>query len=164
MKFRSTTGKSSLRFPSQLWACACATPISSASSFELSEVPCQARRAARSPRFPGEKLALRGNPIAQLAPSPEDRLSCARFGVCLATLGCCRDEQAVGMIGKLGHQPPFLVCELRAGGAPARRLLALAHGGKLQGENAGGADVPRSDGRRGMCRRDRRARFRGSKD
>ena len=40
------------------------------------------------------------------------------------------------MIGKLGHQPPFLVCELRAEGAPARRLLALAHGGKLQGENA----------------------------
>ena len=87
------------------------------------------------PCFPGEKLALRGNPIAQLAPSPEDRLV-RHLGVCLLSLGCCRDEQAVGMIGKLGHQPPFLVCELRAEGAPARRLLALAHGGKLQGENA----------------------------
>ena len=40
------------------------------------------------------------------------------------------------MIGKLRHQPPFLVRELGARRAPARRLLALAHGGKLQGEDA----------------------------
>ena len=40
------------------------------------------------------------------------------------------------MIGKLADQPPFLVGKLGTQRAPSRRLLALTHGGKLQGEDA----------------------------
>ena len=40
------------------------------------------------------------------------------------------------MIGELTDQTPFLIRKLRARCAPSRRLLALSHGGKLQGEDA----------------------------
>ena len=56
--------------------------------------------------------------------------------VSLAVFRGCGDEQAVGMIGKLTDQPPFLVGKLGAWCAPSRRLLALAHDGELQGEDA----------------------------
>ena len=57
------------------------------------------------------------------------------LGVSLPALGCCRNEKAVRMIGKLFDQPPLLVRKLGARRAPSCRLLTLAHGGKLQGEN-----------------------------
>src|SRR5262249_6734220 len=40
------------------------------------------------------------------------------------------------MIGELTDQPPFLVRKLGAQCASSRRLLALTHSGKLQGEDA----------------------------
>jgi len=40
------------------------------------------------------------------------------------------------MVGELADQPPLLVRKLRTGCAPARRLLALAHRGEFQREDA----------------------------
>src|SRR4029434_2543740 len=87
------------------------------------------------PRFPSEKLALVTDPAAQLIPAPEDRLMC-HFRVGLAAFGRRRDKQAVWMVGKLCYQPPFLVGKLGTQRAPPRRLFALAHVGKLQGQDA----------------------------
>jgi hypothetical protein len=53
----------------------------------------------------------------------------------LPALGCCRDEKAIWVIGKLADQPPLLIRKLGTQRAPSRRLLALTHGGKLQGED-----------------------------
>src|SRR5262249_31113187 len=65
----------------------------------------------------------------------EDRL--VRYlCVSLAVFGGSGDEQAVGMIGKLADQVPFFVFKLGPQCAPSRRLLALAHGCKLQRKNA----------------------------
>src|SRR5262245_24868681 len=129
MKFRSTTGKSSRRRASQVSACVRAAPISNASFFELSGAS-----SGFEPASPGQELALRSDPVAQLLPTTEDRLV-RDLGVDLAGLGRGNDQQAVGMIGELADQPPFLVRELETPRAPPGRLLVVAHGGKLQGED-----------------------------
>jgi hypothetical protein len=59
----------------------------------LPSAPCRFESA-----LPRQEHALGSNPIAQLAPSPEDRLM-RHLGVGFPALGCCRDEKAVGMIG-----------------------------------------------------------------
>src|SRR5262249_61387776 len=46
------------------------------------------------------------------------------------------NDKTVGMICKLTDQPPFFVRKLGTPRAPPRRLLTLAHGGKLQGQDA----------------------------
>ena len=152
MKSRSTAGKSSraLRKPALRLCQACAHQ----QRVVLRAIRRCLPRAASGfePGFPGEKLALGGNPFAQLVPAPEDRLM-RHLGIGLPALGCCRDEQAVGMIGQLIDQPPLLVCKLGAQRAPSCRLLTLAHGGKLQGENPAELVFRDSDERRGRHRR-----------
>src|SRR5262249_15654797 len=63
-------------------------------------IGCAFPRAAGGfqPCFPGQEFALGSNPIAQLAPSPEDRLM-RQLGVGLPALGCYGDEKTVRVIG-----------------------------------------------------------------
>src|SRR5262245_43521058 len=134
MKSRSVLDMPSERFPSQTCACVSARPISSACFFVRSGVASHARRAASS-GSPGEKLALRRNPIAELMPAPEDGLM-RHFSIGFAAFRGRRDQKTIRMIRKLGHEPPFLIRKLGTQRAPSRRLLALAHCGELQGEYA----------------------------
>src|SRR5215470_4281098 len=58
------------------------------------------------------------------------------LGIGFAALRRRRDEKAVGMIGKLTDQTPFLICKFGTRCEPSRRLLVLTHGRKLEGEDA----------------------------
>jgi hypothetical protein len=58
------------------------------------------------------------------------------FRIALALLGGHGNQQAIGMIGERADQPPFFFGKFRPRRAAPRRLLALAHGGEIQGEDA----------------------------
>src|SRR5262245_41866437 len=58
------------------------------------------------------------------------------LGIGFAALRRRRDEKAVGMIGKLTDQTPFLIRKFGTRCEPSRWLLALTHGRKLEGEDA----------------------------
>ena len=58
------------------------------------------------------------------------------LGVSLAHRAGDRDQKTVGIAGKFGDEPPFLVRELVANGAASRRFAVLAHGRELEREDA----------------------------
>ena len=95
----------------------------------------QARRAPSRRLRQAQELALGSDPLPQLAPALEDRLV-GDLGIGLAAFRRGGDEQAMGMVGKLRDHAPFGLAELGAQRPAAGRLAILAHGGKLEGEQA----------------------------
>ena len=77
---------------------------------------------------PAQELALGGDPLAQLAPALEDRfVGDLRIG--LALFGRGGDEQAMRMVGELGHLAPFFLGNSERGarrrvGSPSSRTVA----------------------------------------
>ena len=76
-------------------------------------------------------LPLCGDPIAQLVPASEDRLV-RHLSIGFSAVGGHDNEKAIGMVGKLGDEPPFLVRELRTWRALPGHRAVLKYGRELQ--------------------------------
>ena len=120
---------------SQLCAWSSPAPISSASFFESSgtrlptaAVAVQAKRQIRNSRSP----SIHSRSLSQRA---ENRLVC-HLGVVSPTSGVAVTRSQLGWSASSTDQPPFLVRKFRTISTAPRRLAVLAHGRKLQGEDA----------------------------